>query len=169
MLEDLDTRIARLGNLAWELGPGIREENALTITPDGRPEWLAISQRVVAMAPPIPAWEFHPARPPKNWELQFSFEGRDGKFHDVDAREWSYVLFFRRDAKFDIVVAGNDLIDMSEVDQHLAAVIVLDGILGEARRLLTIGAIETAVRLPPDQAPRANSVTVLSAHLDSLK
>jgi len=170
LLEELDARVWRLGELAWELGPGASAENALTITPDGDRGWLAASQRVVVMAPELPTWEFHAAKPPKQWDLQFSIERSDGEVLELDARGWRYVLLRMPDGRYDIVLEQNNLRDhVGDDDRWAAALVLLDGLLGEAKRLLLIGDIETVRELPREQALNASSVAVLSSHLESLE
>ena len=168
LLAELDAKVSELGDIAWELGPGSREENALAISPDGAAEWLPVTQRIVATAPPIPGWEFHPARPVKEWNLQFAISAAAGGELEIDARPWRYVLFRFPDGTFDVVLEQNNLFDASEEDRFAASVVLLDGLLGEAKRLLRMRDIESVVTLPQDQASKANPVTVLLEHLDSL-
>ena len=169
LLDELDKRISQLGDICWELGPGRQAENALVVTPDGAKEWLPVTQRIVALAPVVPGWEFHPARQPKDWNLQYAIEDVSGETLDIDARRWRYVLFRFPDGKFDIVVEENNLIGADDEDRYAAAVILVDGILGEATRLLRIRDIEPVAILPPEQAAKASSVTDLGRHLSSLE
>ena len=168
LLADLDAKVSELGNLAWELGPGSREENALAISPDGVAEWLPITQRIAAMAPAIPRWEFHPARPARDWNLEFSITASAGGDIDIDAREWRYVIFRFPDGTFDLILEQNNLFSASDEDRFTASVVLLDGLLGEARRLLWIRDVESVVNLPHDQVAKANPINVLPEHLNSL-
>lgn len=168
LLAELDERVSRLGDVSWEVGPGRLEENALVITPDGSKEWLGLTQHFVALAPRIPGWEFHWARPPREWDLRFSVERDTGGILDIDAREWKYVLFRFADHSFDIVVEQSNHRDVSASDRYTAAVVLLDGILGEAKRLELIGGIEPVVTLSKEHAAKASPVVVLAKHLDSL-
>lgn len=168
LLDQLDEKVSKLGEIAWELGPGEKRECALTLTPDGDPDWLPMTQRAVAMAPELARWEFYPARQKKRWELQFSMEAGNGRILDVDARSWRYVLLRFPEGTFDIVLEQPNLADVDEDDRYAAAVIVLDGVLGEANRLLSIEGIEPTEVLPPEQSKKANSIKVLNDHLRSL-
>lgn len=69
VLDELDAHVEALGELSWELGPGLAEPNALVITPDGNPELLPVARRTISFAPCLSGWEFYPARPPKQWTL----------------------------------------------------------------------------------------------------
>lgn len=168
LLEALDARVSELGEVVWELGPGSRETNALAISPDGAVEWLAVTQRIVAMAPTLPGWEFHPARQARpSTLLRFSVTNPAGRL-DIDASDWRYVLVRFADATFDLVLEQSSLLDASEADRYTAAVILLDGLVGEATRLLRIREIECMIALRPDVVSRSNPVSVLADHLASL-
>lgn len=169
LLDELEDRVSALGEVSWELGPGIAKECALTLSPDGDPGKLAVTQRAVAMAPELPSWEFYPARQKKEWELQFSVDGSDGRVLEVDARPWRYVLLRFPDGTFDIVIEQANLADVDQEDRYTAAVIVLDGILGEATRLLAIQVIEPTDALSTEQSKKANSISVLEDHFSSLR
>ena len=79
-----------------------------------------------------------------------------------------YVLLRRSDDKFDIVLEVENLIEVGDEDRYTADVVLLDGLLGEARRLLPVGYIEPVVSLSRNQGLKASSVAVLSKHLESL-
>jgi hypothetical protein len=50
--------------LAWEFTRGQRAQHALCITPEGKPELRALTERWLRAAPATDAtWEYHPARP----------------------------------------------------------------------------------------------------------
>jgi hypothetical protein len=166
--DELDARLAGLGEIAWELGPGSTAENALAISPDGDPELLPLTQRIVSMAPELSRWEFLPARPARAASLEFSIATSSGGELSIDARSWRYVLFKFPDTMFDIVLEQGDLPDASEDDRYIAAAVLLDGLLGEGKRLLRIRDVEPVIALSPEQAKKANPITVLSEHLDSL-
>ncbi|HRI69810.1 MAG TPA: hypothetical protein PK156_36525 [Polyangium sp.] len=165
---ELDKRIAQLGDISWELGPGIVEENALVMTPDGSRDWLPVTQHIVELAPRISGWEFQSARPPRKWDMQFSIEGAGGTHLDIDARPWRYVLFTYPDNTFDIVLEQNNLHSVDDDDRYAAAVVLLDGVVGERRRLALLGGIECVETLSADHACKANPMHHLAQHLDSL-
>jgi hypothetical protein len=169
LLDELDERVARLGDVSWEVGPGRREVNALVITPDGARNKLDACRHIVTLAPSVPGWEFHCARPPKQWDLQFSLDAEGGGKIEVDARTWRYVLYTLPGNTLDIVLEQNNLRDVTEGDRYTAAVVVLDGILGELKRLDVIKAIEPITTLSEEHSAKASPVDVLVEHLDSLR
>jgi hypothetical protein len=168
LLAELDARVSQLGDVLWEIGPGKAQENALVITPDGSKEWLPVTQHIVEQAPRISGWEFESARPPRDCDIQFSMEGADGAHLDIDARPWRYVLFKYPDNTFDIVLEQNNLHSLSDDDRYAAAVVLLDGIVGERRRLALLVGIEAVEIFSAEHSREASSMCHFAEHLDSL-
>jgi hypothetical protein len=168
LLHALDAQLLGLGDITWELGPGSKTENMLAISPDGRPELLPLTKHIVSMAPDLPQWEFFPARPAKSASLEFAIIGSSGKEIDIDARPWRYVLFRFPDQTFDLVLEQNNLTKATDDDRYTAAVILLDGLLGEAVRLLRVRDVEPVFSLAFDQEPKASPISALAMHLDLL-
>lgn len=163
--DELDARLGGLGDLAWELGPGSRAENVLAISPDGNRSLMPLTQRIVAMAPELPHWQFHPARPARPESLEFSFATRSGAEIAVDARSWRYILYRFQDNVFDIVLEQGNLADATDDDRYTAAVVMLDALLGEGNRLLRIRDMEPVVALNADDTKKASLISQLPAHL----
>ena len=167
LLNLLDEQVAHLGEVSWEIGPGVQAQNALIITPDGSKEWLATTQRIIGRAPVIPTWELHWARPPKRWNLEFTLGTSIGQIC-VDAKPWRYVLFRFPDNSFDIVIEQNNL-EIPDGDRYSASVIVLDGILGEHLRLELFVEVDSLETFPPQQASKATRITNLADHINALR
>ncbi len=138
LLQELDARVSRLGPLGWELGPGQQLSYSLTLTPDGSAELLPLTEAIVAAAAPIPDFELHSARPAKRWDLRFSITGPRGEEVPVDARAWRYVLYRFQDGLFDILIEEPNMGHAEEDMRVSAAIVVVDGLLGERERLLGI-------------------------------
>jgi hypothetical protein len=66
LVEQLTRRVHEMHpDLAWEFTRGQRAQHALCVTPEGRPELRALTERWLQAAPAAdPTWEYHPARPP---------------------------------------------------------------------------------------------------------
>jgi len=168
LLQELDTRVEKLGAaVSWEIGPGTTQPCALSITPDGDPELLPVCKHIVSLAPTVPGWEIHPAKPPKQWDLQFTVQLKDGAL-ELDARRWTYVLFEGDDGRFDIVIAAPELDGVDEVVRDSAGKILVDAMLGEATRLAHVASIEVDVRLPDDARANASKVADLAKHFVQL-
>jgi len=158
LLDALSKRVALLGeDLHWEFGPGRTEEHAFVISPDGDKRWLATTRYIVERAPVLAGWQFHPAKPPKQWDLKVSIEGIA-----YDANPWRYVLYAFPDDTYDIVVEQNNVADL----RPLAANIVVDGLLGEDVRLEIIGDIDVVDALDDQEGI---SIEHLAAHVRSLR
>jgi hypothetical protein len=168
LLGELSARVSTLGNVSWELGPGTDAENALAISPDGDPDLLPLTQRIVSMAPTLFRWEFLSARPARAVALAFSIATSGGRDISIDAQPWRYVLFRFPNETFDLVLEQNNLVAAADDDRYTAAVVLLDGLLGEATRLLRIHDIEPVVALRSDLEPKATNISMLPAHLRSL-
>jgi hypothetical protein len=168
IIETLNRRVSRLGDISWEVGPGRHAENALTLTPDGDPAKLAVTKHIITFAPSVAGWEFYPAKPAKDWNLMFSIETENGDIVDVDARTWRYVLFRFPDDTFDLILSQDGLAPVGEDDRYTAAVIVVDGLLGEEVRMALIDTIEPVEALSKKDEPQATSILALPQHLESL-
>jgi hypothetical protein len=168
ILERLDEEVAKLGSFGWEVGPGVEADNMLVISPDGRPERLALTRRVVSMAPSIPRWEFHSAKPPRP-TMQFVMGDGFVPSNEIDARSWRYVLFKFPEGVFDIVIEQVGLNGVSDDVRYAAAGVVLDGVLGEASRLQLFREIEPVGKLTADMQTRASSIVSLATHIQSLQ
>ncbi len=167
ILEALDRWILSFGDLTWEVGPGTMAPNALAISPNGQKEFLAVTNEMVAAAPKCPGWEFHPAKPPKDWRLQFVLEDAQGEPVEVDASGWQYALLGFPDGTFDIVVRVDGLPHDEDL-RHRAADIAIEGQLGEETMLQYVQGLEIVSELEGDLAGKGNSIRVLPDHLAAL-
>lgn len=159
LLDLLDAQLRRLGPVRWEFGDG-----TFAISPDGDASLLPLTQRIVALAPPLEGWEFLAARSAKEAPPKFTFN-IGGKKHVVDPATWRYVLTRVEKQSFDIEIEQVGLPELSDEDRHAAAVAVLDAVLGEEKRLAFIRSIAPVSVLSGN---RAAVLSKLSAHLDSL-
>lgn len=166
LLDELDTRVSAW-KLGWEVGPGTKHRNAFALSPFKDLAALELTRRIIALAPTIPHWELHPAVPPKAWTLEFQLE-HDGAVIPIDARAWRYVLTEYEDGTFDITVVAASL-ETVELSLHEAAVDVLvDGILGEERRILVIGEVNVVLTADADVMAHSSPIAVLGRHLAQL-
>lgn len=135
LLRQLDELVAGLGDFAWEVGPGTNTENAFILSPAGNRDRLPIAAAIVAMAPDIPRWEFHSAKPAKHWEGRFELQDPNGEFLEIDATDWRCVLLRYADGIHEVVVNAPNLRMLPEDYQQWAVEIAMDILLGERRRL----------------------------------
>ncbi len=148
ILQALDRWILAFGELAWEVGPGIGAPNALAISPNGQQKLLSMTHEIVCAAPKCDGWEFHSAKPPKNWNLRFVLEDDEARPVEIDANEWQYALLRFPDGTCDIVVQANNL-PYDEDLRHRAADIAVEGELGERAMLQFVQSLEVVVEFTP--------------------
>jgi hypothetical protein len=166
MHAELDARVGALGPLVWEIGPGRVTPNAFVVSPDGDPELLPLTTRIIAAAPSLADWEWYAARPPKpRWNLTFDLRADDAA-RRVDASRWRYVLHDFGDEVFELTVYALFTEDLDARLREAAVEIVLQGVLGEQRLMSNIGRHDVKVTLEPGQ--EAVAITSLAQQLDDL-
>lgn len=159
LLDSLDAQLRRLGPVRWEFGDG-----TFAISPDGDASLLPLTQRIVALAPQLDGWEFLAARSAKEAPPKFTFN-INGRKHVVDPATWRYALTRVEKQSFDIELEQVGLPPLDDEDRRSAALVVLDAVLGEEKRLAFIRTVEPVIAFTGN---RAASISKLSAHLDSL-
>lgn len=116
----------------------------------------------------FPGWEFHYAKPPKEWDLIFDFEKDNGDVIEVNASNWQYVLLKYEDGGFEIILQTDNLDGLSEDDKLVASEILLDGILGEEVRMLHISYIDVVKSFDDQYVNKSSDIKNLNNHLKTL-
>lgn len=168
LLSELDHKITDLGDFVWEIGPGINANNQLVISPGGDLDLLSNTKQIISCTKAVPNWEFHYAKPPKQWDFIFDLEKFDGSQVQIDASQWKYVLLKYDDGMFEIIIQTPDLKKLDEEEKLIASEILLDGILGEEKRMLLICDIDVVEEFEMQYANKSNDITKLSDQLISL-
>jgi hypothetical protein len=150
LLEKLDKKIADLGPYGWEVGPGVRDPAArlLAFVP-GSLEGLEETSRLVDLAPTLPGWEFHRARPPRPWTRRVEIPGYGPVPMSVDVAEWEYVLRTYADGRYGLVLHAPELARMDDERQLEVVHTLLDAEIGEERRLRSIRGFEVVYAFEP--------------------
>jgi hypothetical protein len=159
VIEELDRRVSDLGCPAWEIGPGDQTDWFLALSPDGDPDSLALTRKIVDEAPRLPGWEILPHRPPKKWDLRFEIEGSSGPI-EVDARSWRFVAYRYPDGIYDVVVLVDEP-SLAPLDRDLAARIAVEGQLGEEPLLTAVNEVEAVVELSDAEIGRSRPLSSL--------
>lgn len=167
ILEELDRRVLAFGRLTWEVGPGERRPNSLTISPGGNKMLLPLTESIVGCAPSIDEWEFHCAKPAKNWDLQFELLDSKNKKVNIDARDWRYILLRYPDKKFDVIIQASNLPPGKSI-QNQAGSIVVEGQLGERLSIQYIDKIELVEEFDSEDAGKSSQIQDLPDHFRSL-
>jgi len=157
---ELDRRLRALGDVGWEIGPGVEAEYALVIWP-GSIERLATTKAIVAFAPTIEDWEFLPAKPPKQWLGRFNVPDEDGDDLELDCSTWRYVMLEDPDGATEMLVHAPEIATYPEERRRWFAEIALDGLLGEEQRLRTITYVDVVATLDEEQEDAARPMSAL--------
>lgn len=169
LLTELDTWISNLGDFSWEVGPGKIKENALVISPNGDFTMLEYTKKIVARAIPCNDWEYYYAKPPKKWDMKFDYETGNGQNINIDASSWEYVLLRYDDRKFDIKIKPDIFSQIGYEDKLVIAEILLDGILGEEKRMRLINFVDVVREFEAGDKRGINDINTLADHISSLK
>lgn len=142
LIEEINNQVLDFGMFSWEIGPGRSRKYYLTISPNGKPEQLELSRKIMAAAPDLSDWEFHHAKPAKAWNLQFTIYDDFMREQLIDASEWQFALVPRPGHQVDIFLqAGN--IDFLDADTRATAGdLVVTNLLGEERKINYVRRIE---------------------------
>lgn len=147
--------------LSWEIGPGKSAEWQLVISPSLNRDLLEITQRIVSKAPQINAWEFFPARQPKEWDYKFEVETKSGERIAVDASGWRFVLLKYPDGTHEVLLCGDNLDELDEDTRWHAGAIILESALGEEAMLCKVDSFATVVELEPRFAAKEKPIQAL--------
>lgn len=168
LLKDLDGWVINLGDFIWELGPGTIAENMLVISPAGRIELLSQTEAIISKAPKLDGWEFYPAKPSKKWALVFDLYDESGGSTRIDASSWEYILLKYDDGFFEIIIKASDIEKLDVAERQSAAEILLDGVLGEKTRILTISKIDVVSFFEEKYGNKGSSIKYLAEHIGKL-
>jgi len=170
LLDELTERVqGDLGIPGWELGPALRPggRRMFVLSPEGDAELLALTGEVTDAAPALSGWEFYAARPARpGAPLRFTMGDVD-----VDASGWRFVCLAAPEggeAETGIVVEqpGLEKRLKREDDRVAAALICLDGLIGEGRRLETFSEVWAVPKMRPEEQALARPMKELPAALD---
>lgn len=171
LVDELDARVAKLGRFSWELGPGVRDgkNNALVLTPCGDPDLLLETRQVIDVAPECPGWEFYPAKPPKKWQREFTLQDDDGSTIHIDASGARFVLLKYPDGVLDVLLADVNLTALPEGLRQTAGEVLLDGELGEERRMAFVRGVDIVGRFEVDMERKSSPIATLALHVEPLE
>ncbi len=169
LIDELTVRVQQdLGVPGWEIGPDPAGAPCMfALSPEGDPELLAVTGAVVDTAPALTGWAFYAARPARpGAPLRFTMGDVD-----IDASGWRFVCLASPEGGEDetgIVVEqpGLERRLKREEDRLAAAVICLDGLIGEGRRLETFSEVYAVPRMRPEEAALARPIGELPMALE---
>ncbi|HEX7844218.1 MAG TPA: hypothetical protein VF476_00375 [Chitinophagaceae bacterium] len=166
----IDKQITTLGDFAWEIGPGKNKEYSLTLSPGGDKSLLSLTKSIVSKAPVIDNWEFHYAKPIKEWENYFEVFFKNEKI-SIDISKWQYVLFRNKDNAFDIDVRVSDvpvILQGEAEEMHGIVEMVVESIIGEEARLEKIDRLEIVKEFDNKSKKGITAIPNLLNHIQKL-
>ena len=161
--KELDQRIYNMG-LYWEVGPGDKKENLLTISTSGRRELLDTARKFLDIAPILDDWEFDLFKKPKtNWD-KLEIPSDNIK---ISAANWTYALLKYKDGKKEILIKADTLTDFEKDKRIELAEIVLTNLIGEEKMMNELDYLD--VLEIEDSTYDTQDIRDLDEHLDYLK
>ncbi len=141
-IDVLDSKIQSMGDFSWEIGYDENEgKNFLVISPEGDKDMLEKTYEIINLAPKNINWVFYPFKQPKKWELIFDLFIEDEEVR-FDAKNWEYILYKYPDNVYDIIIKMPEEFDTYKDYLYNAAIIALEGELGEEFVINRINEIE---------------------------
>lgn len=161
--KELDQRVYNMG-LYWEVGPGVKKENLLTISTSGRRELLDRARNLLDNAPVLDDWEFDLLKKPKtNWD-KLEIPSDNIK---ISAANWTYVLLKYKDGKKEILIKADTLTDFEKDKRIEFAEIVLTNLIGEEKMMNELDYLD--VLDIEDSTYDTHDIRDLDKHLDYIK
>jgi len=159
LIEDLENHLFAIHRLDWEIGPGLGTRNFFALSPRGDEKLLPLTRSIIAQAIKINNWDFYPAKPPRQWDLFFKLDV-GGQEVEVDGKLWEFVAYRFEDGTYDLIFRPNRGHKLPEDYLYWAASIILDGEMGEEKRIELIKNIEIVKSWDETAAKSAQPVRV---------
>jgi hypothetical protein len=136
--------------LAWELGPGTENTHVLVVSSEGDPQLRGVARRWRRAAPvPDGLWEYSDTRLPVAEPAGVTLTLGEINIDLASATAWARVS----GADLDLVVYHPAFAALEEQERRLAALLLLQTVLGESAVETWLGSVETAVEEPLDPVP----------------
>ena len=159
LINELEQRLFLIHRLDWEIGPGVKETKLFALSPKGDKEILSLTRYIITEAPKIKNWEFYPAKPRRTWNLVFDLMV-DRKPFEIDAKLWEFVAYKFSDGTYDLLFKPDIGVTLTEDYLYWAATIIVDGEIGEEKRMEMIGNIEILTVWDEKAAPLARKLEI---------
>ncbi len=144
IIELLNNYILDFGMFSWEIGETKSNEHYLIISPNGNAELLHVSRKVIAAAPQVPGWEFHFAKPAKDWNRTFTVYDELMELREVNASDWKFKIEKGAGQKIHLHILAESIISLDPDTRERAADIFITGELGEENRIRIVEKIHIA-------------------------
>jgi hypothetical protein len=159
LVAQLEEHLFAIDRFDWEIGPGSVRQHRFSLSPCGDIEKLTLTQTIVKAAPSLDGWEFYSAKQPREWMLSFSLMA-DNLPVEIDAKLWEIVVYKLKNGMYDILFKPNTTMGLKEEHLYWAATIILDGELGEEKRIEKIAGVEIVSDWSDDTRKSARALEV---------
>ncbi len=168
VVRDLDDQILEFGMFTWEIGLGSARHYYLIISPNGDQQLLTRSRLIIQSAPDLPFWEFHFARPVKEWDLKFSLFDDMMNEHHVNASEWKFVLYQDRNNGIDVLIQAGNMVPLDTETKWTAGNMVVTSLIGEECRINNVNKIEIIDRFENLHSDPGTDMVYLKSSFDKI-
>lgn len=161
LVEELGRRVDALGSFDFELGP-LGDGSFFALSPRGHRDRYAQTQAIVAAAPTVAGWTFLAAKPAKEWDPSRFQIVRSGEVVLLDLTAWEFVSPRFPDGARDVYLRPSRAsLELGLSDDELVsiAISVVDGALGEGRRIERVAYIDVKPAWDDRQRPAARPLT----------
>ena len=158
LVAELGREVDALGPFDFEIGP-MGDELYLAVSPRGDAERYVQTKAIVARAPTVEGWVFLAAKPEKDWDLARFGIVREGVVCAMDLSGWEFVTLRFPDGVRDVYLRPAPGSGLSRDELISIAVSVVDGALGEARRIEGVAWIDVKDAWDDRQRPAARRLT----------
>jgi len=162
----LDNHVLSFGKFKWEIGYGSQGGYSLFISPNGDEELLKTSQEIMEASPNLPDWEFHAAKPAKDWDLQFSIYDEQMFIHEIDASDWRFVMLSQKNGKEVVVLEAPNIGHLDLNVQTNAGNLVLVNMIGEEKKILRIAGILIVKELSEQHQTECHPIDKMNLVID---
>lgn len=154
LIAELGRRVDALGPFDFELGP-LDDGSYFALTPRGSFSGLVATRAIVARAPAIPGWTLYPAKPPKPWNVAALLVTIAGVKVKVDASAWEFMVYRHDDGLCDVLFRPPTEPRLPGSEAERIATTLVDGELGEERRMVAIDRVEVVTAWSDREAAAA--------------
>lgn len=165
VVDQMNEYILAHGMLTWDIGLNDDGNWFLMLSPNGNSDMLAVSEKIMELAPDHTSWIFHASRPAKNWDRTFTIYDQEMDVVEIDASDWHYLIFDDEDEKFELLFEAKNISQLDPEAAQTAAEQFVIHEIGEASRIRYISKIEVVDTVDRDIESSKASVAELNAHL----
>jgi len=142
VIEHLNNYILSMGMFKWDIGEGNDKAWFLTISPNGDPELLEISKRIIAEAPENLDWEYHFAQQAKTWDYTLSVYDYNMDEQQVDVSEWKFIFKKAPNGQFNITFYADNISHIDEDTRSILSDLVLINEVGEETKISAVSTVQ---------------------------